>query len=395
MSSCSDRWSRPGGPTPQSRGNSVWLCRALNCRHRHEWRPHTLCSVPLQAALGRAERLDRTLCLLRMSYNAAMDKPRPRLPVEVVERIIDAAALLPTCDADLTPKQVRSRYKTLRSCALLCTQLHPRSRLHLFHAIILTPTDGVRIVRLLSVLTTNPHLAPLVKTAIFTAKAAKYGSGYGKPLFMRLDEARSLVHTRWPGLEVVQPPRGSHVGPGPPSALLDAFFKQVVPCLPALRTLRTHVVPASFDPNTPRVIRWRRTLDSLPAHTIVDLELASVIFHRSRDFLAMIKALLSLRVLKCTQVAWGNHEWPPGWPVSRPHSLGLVELELRMSDWLLDLVSTRLHTDISCSLYGRHTSQLRSVWPGQAGSSPHYTHRCPRLRSSRSTKAPCSCSVVV
>ncbi|OJT02067.1 hypothetical protein TRAPUB_7483 [Trametes pubescens] len=211
-----------------------------------------------------------------------MDIPRPRLPVEVVERIIDAAALLPTCDADLTPKQ----------------------------------------------------------TVIFTAKAAKYGSGYGKPLFMHLDEARSLVHTRWPGLEVVQPPRGSHVGPGPPSALLDAFFKQVVPCLPALRTLRTHVVPASFDPNTPRVIRWRRTLDSLPAHTIVDLELASVIFHRSRDFLAMIKALLSLRVLKCTQVAWGNHEWPPGWPVSRPHSLGLVELELRMSDWLLDLPAT-------------------------------------------------------
>lgn len=335
-----------------------------------------------------------------VSYSTTMENPGPRLPVEVVERIIDAAALLPSYDTHLTPRQVHSRYKTLRSCTLLCTQLHPRSKLHLFQTIILARNGGfTRLNRLLLVLSDYPHLPALVKTVIVVDKAVRHDSQSKLTRHdatrRAIDDARGLVGTRWPGLEDLQPSREGYYA-GPESTLLDAFLGQMVRFLPALRTFRTHVLPTSFDfdANPFQAIPWRRNLDSLPTHTIVVLELASVIFRSSRDFIAMLQALRLLRVVRCTQVAWSVHEWQPEW-LSLPHSLALVELDFSMTDWLLDLVSFDLCATTLCSLYVRHTSQLWSVMHGQAASSLHSTHRCPRSRSSRLTKAPCSCSVVV
>lgn len=290
-----------------------------------------------------------------MSYSTAMETPGPRLPVEVVERVIDAAAFLPTYDTHLTPRQVHSRYKTLRSCTLLCTQLHPRSKLHLFQTIILARKGGfTRLNRLLLVLSDYPHLPALVNTVIVFDKAVRHDSQskltrHDATRRAILDEARDLVG-RWPGLEDLQPSQEGFYA-GPESTLLDAFLGQMVRFLPALRTFRTHVLPTSFDfdANPFQAIPWRRNLDSLPTHTIVVLELASVIFRSSRDFIAMLQALRLLRVLRCTQVAWSVHEWQPEW-LSLPHSLALVELELNMSDWLLDLVSFQISTAALFSL---------------------------------------------
>ena len=75
-----------------------------------------------------------------------MDSPRrPRLPWEVIERVIDHS---------------RGRAKTLKNLALTCRQLLPRTRLMMFAYIRFNSRDDV--FAFVDLLKTNPHLLPVV-----------------------------------------------------------------------------------------------------------------------------------------------------------------------------------------------------------------------------------------
>ena len=78
----------------------------------------------------------------------------PRLPWEVIERVIDLSG---------------SRMQTLCSLALTCSQLRPRSRLVMFGRVQLKSSD--RVIAFIAFLLANPQLKSLVHTINVTPAA--------------------------------------------------------------------------------------------------------------------------------------------------------------------------------------------------------------------------------
>ncbi|KAI0373821.1 hypothetical protein BV20DRAFT_678028 [Pilatotrama ljubarskyi] len=230
-----------------------------------------------------------------------MPHSAPRLPIELIEHVIDAVGFFPLPSADLV--RLSSRYNTLRSCSLLCTQLLPRSCFYLFRDVVLRSSDDyLRLSLLHAVVATNPHLAALVEVVVILAGTSEQ-SGKPKPLPRNRVDALRLEDSA----QAPQERRGAaHLfsGAGQKSQLVDAFLARLVENLPRLHTLKTRVLPVSFGNLDRDPFPWRLRMSLLASHTINSLHLEGVAFRYFTDLVHFLFSIPSIRVLDFSHVSW-------------------------------------------------------------------------------------------
>ncbi|KAI0351428.1 hypothetical protein OH77DRAFT_936854 [Trametes cingulata] len=268
-----------------------------------------------------------------------MQQSRPRLPIEVIEHVIDAVGFSSLASADIL--RVSSRYNALRSCSLLCTQLLPRSRFHLFRNVVLRSVDDyLRLSRLHAVVTTSRQLGALVEVVVIIAGTTEQ-SGKPKPLPRNRVEALRLENS----IQAPQERRGAgHIfsATGPKSQLVDAFLARLVENLPRLHTVKTHVLPISFGNHDRDPFPWCLRMSLLSAHTISALHLEAVVFRFFTDLLQFLFSMPSLRLLDCSHVSWLEYA-PFGLrPIKGPIYASLDELRLDMRPQMAELVRALL-----------------------------------------------------
>lgn len=116
----------------------------------------------------------------------------PRLPVEVIEEIIDSCV---SHAAVPNHEQVLRAYQVLCTCSLICRDLLPRSRKNLYSVVMFRCSEQVD--KLLATLTSNPSLGELVRALRVDPSQDKTSGGKYIPF------ARSELVSKVPNVQTL------------------------------------------------------------------------------------------------------------------------------------------------------------------------------------------------